>query len=89
MNGQGTIQLEGKDPVPVIFHEDITIQQKPQFGCMDWTYYISGVIMMVIFYVCIPLGIVVKGDLLAVCAIWIIYIISSCATNTTRYIFNV
>lgn len=44
---------------------------------------------MVVFYVAIPLGLVTKNsNFYGLCFVWIIYTISSCNTNTTKYISN-
>lgn len=89
LNGQGTITREGKDPVEVIFSEDVIIEQKTQFGTCDYFYFVSCIIMMIIFYVAIPLGLITKSTpMFGLCVVWVIYLIASCSTNSTKYISN-
>lgn len=58
LSGLGSITRPGKDPVEVIFNEDIIIEKKVQFGCCDWVYYISGFFLFLIFYAAIPLALI-------------------------------
>lgn len=90
LNGQGTITRKGKSSVEVIFKEDIIIQQKSQFGCCDWFYFITCVFLMLVFYVGIPVGLITEQTPAfgGVGFVWIVYIISSCCTNSTKYICN-
>jgi len=45
--------------------------------------------MMFAFYVAIPVGLITeKSAIFGVCGVWLVYIVSSCCTNTTKYIYN-
>lgn len=90
LNGVGSIIRPGKEPVEVIFSENIIIEKSTQFGCCDWVYYVCAIILMVVFYFAIPLGLITKNsNLYGLTVVWVVYVIVSCCTNSTKYISNV
>lgn len=61
LDGQGTIQLKGKDPVDVIFCQDIIIEQKAQLGCCDHFYVFTAVLFCLGFYGCLATGLIMMS----------------------------
>ena len=90
LNGQGTISPDGdKDPVEVLFKDDIVIQQAGQLFWQDYLYVFTSVLFLIAFYASFPLAIFLRNSsLFAIAGVWLLYLVYSCLTNSTKYINN-
>ena len=82
--------MPDKEPVEVLFKGDIIIHKAGQLFWSDYLYMVVSVIFLLAFNASFPLAILTRNNaLFAIAGVWIIYMIYSCCTNSTKYISNV